>query len=229
MTFANEASREVNRKQQETHLSRPHLGREAPQAHGPQRHRHPGDLDRARAVLLLGRARARAPDRRASSTRTSPRSATTIPTASSAWRRCRCRSRNSPCAELDARGEGAGHARRRDLHQRRRRGAVGRALPPVLRQGRRNSTSSSSCTRRASPSGRRLSDHYFINVIGNPLDSTVAVHHLIFGGVLEAYPRLKIVVAHGGGYLPAYSGRIDHGTRRAPTAAASSQARRRAI
>ena len=58
--------------------------------------------------------------------------------------------------------------------------------------------------------GRRLADHYFINVIGNPLDSTVAVHHLIFGGVLDAYPRLKIVVAHGGGYLPAYSGRIDH-------------------
>ena len=58
--------------------------------------------------------------------------------------------------------------------------------------------------------GQRLSDHYFINVIGNPLDSTVAVHHLIFDGVLERYPGLKIVVAHGGGYLPAYSGRIDH-------------------
>jgi aminocarboxymuconate-semialdehyde decarboxylase len=58
--------------------------------------------------------------------------------------------------------------------------------------------------------GQRLSDHYFINVIGNPLDSTVAVHHLIFDGVLEDHPGLKIVVAHGGGYLPAYSGRIDH-------------------
>jgi aminocarboxymuconate-semialdehyde decarboxylase len=64
--------------------------------------------------------------------------------------------------------------------------------------------------------GRRLSDHYFINVIGNPLDSTVAVHHLIFGGVLADYPRLKIVVAHGGGYLPAYSGRIDHGHQARP-------------
>jgi aminocarboxymuconate-semialdehyde decarboxylase len=59
--------------------------------------------------------------------------------------------------------------------------------------------------------GRRLSDHYFINLIGNPLDSTVAVSHLIFGGVLEAHPRLKICVAHGGGYFPAYSGRFDHG------------------
>jgi len=59
--------------------------------------------------------------------------------------------------------------------------------------------------------GRRLGDHYFINLIGNPLDSTVAVSHLVFGGVLEAYPRLKICVAHGGGFLPAYSGRSDHG------------------
>ncbi len=58
--------------------------------------------------------------------------------------------------------------------------------------------------------GRRLTDHYFINVIGNPLDSTVAVSHLIFGGVLDAYPRLKICVAHGGGFLPAYSARMDH-------------------
>src|SRR5260370_5557713 len=56
----------------------------------------------------------------------------------------------------------------------------------------------------------RFKDLYFANVIGNPLDSTVAVHHLIFGGVLEDHPGLKIVVAHGGGYLPAYSGRIDH-------------------
>ncbi len=58
--------------------------------------------------------------------------------------------------------------------------------------------------------GGRLNDHYFTNVIGNPLDTTVAVSHLIFGGVLDSYPNLKICVAHGGGFLPAYSGRIDH-------------------
>ena len=58
--------------------------------------------------------------------------------------------------------------------------------------------------------GRRLTDHYFNNVIGNPLDTTVALSHLIFGGVLDAYPGLKLVAAHGGGYLPAYAGRIDH-------------------
>nr|WP_300779659.1 amidohydrolase family protein [Enhydrobacter sp.] len=58
--------------------------------------------------------------------------------------------------------------------------------------------------------GRRLAQHYFSNVIGNPLDSTVAVSHLIFAGVLDTYPGLKICVAHGGGFLPAYAGRMDH-------------------
>lgn len=58
--------------------------------------------------------------------------------------------------------------------------------------------------------GERMRDHYFTNVIGNPLDSTLAVGHLIFGGVLDRYPRLKLCVAHGGGYLPAYAGRMEH-------------------
>ena len=63
---------------------------------------------------------------------------------------------------------------------------------------------------------RRFPDHYFANVIGNPLDSTVALHHLIFGGVLRDRPNLKLVVAHGGGFLPAYSGRIDHAAAARP-------------
>jgi aminocarboxymuconate-semialdehyde decarboxylase len=62
----------------------------------------------------------------------------------------------------------------------------------------------------------RFKDHCLANVIGNPLDSTIAVHHLIFGGVLQDHPNLKIVVAHGGGYLPAYSGRIDHAAAARP-------------
>ncbi len=57
---------------------------------------------------------------------------------------------------------------------------------------------------------RRFARFYFGNVIGNPLDTTMALHHLIFDGVLERYPNLKILAAHGGGYLPAYSGRMDH-------------------
>jgi aminocarboxymuconate-semialdehyde decarboxylase len=58
--------------------------------------------------------------------------------------------------------------------------------------------------------GRRLAKHFFSNIIGNPLDTTIAVHHLIFGGVLEAYPKLKICLAHGGGFAASYSGRMDH-------------------
>ncbi|MET0536890.1 MAG: amidohydrolase family protein [Xanthobacteraceae bacterium] len=57
---------------------------------------------------------------------------------------------------------------------------------------------------------RRLSRFYFNNVIGNPLETTIALHYLIFDGVIERYPDLKILAVHGGGYLPAYSGRIDH-------------------
>jgi aminocarboxymuconate-semialdehyde decarboxylase len=56
----------------------------------------------------------------------------------------------------------------------------------------------------------RLSRFYFNNVIGNPLETTVALHYLIFDGVLERHPDLKILAVHGGGYLASYSGRIDH-------------------
>ncbi|MEI8633524.1 amidohydrolase family protein [Vibrio sp. PP-XX7] len=59
----------------------------------------------------------------------------------------------------------------------------------------------------------RMSEHYLNNILGNPLESTIALSHLIFGGVLEQYSRLKICVAHGGGYLPAYWGRMDHAFR----------------
>jgi len=58
--------------------------------------------------------------------------------------------------------------------------------------------------------GERFSRLYFSNVIGNPLDTTVALHYLIFDGVLERHPNLKILAVHGGGYLGAYPGRIDH-------------------
>ena len=56
----------------------------------------------------------------------------------------------------------------------------------------------------------RLSRFYFNNVIGNPLETTIALHYLIFDGVLERHPNLKIFAVHGGGYLGAYHGRIDH-------------------
>jgi len=58
--------------------------------------------------------------------------------------------------------------------------------------------------------GRRLRKHYFINSIGNPIESTIALAHLIYDGVLDAYPDLKICVAHGGGYIAQCIGRLDH-------------------
>ncbi len=61
--------------------------------------------------------------------------------------------------------------------------------------------------------GQRLSDHYLNNLVGQPLESTLAISHLIFGGVLDAHPGLKICIAHGGGFLPMYSGRMDHAYR----------------
>ena len=56
----------------------------------------------------------------------------------------------------------------------------------------------------------RLTRFYFNNIIGNPLETTIALHYLIFDGVLERHPNLKILAVHGGGYLASYSGRIDH-------------------
>jgi aminocarboxymuconate-semialdehyde decarboxylase len=49
------------------------------------------------------------------------------------------------------------------------------------------------------------------NVIGNPLETTIALSHLIFEGTLDRFPGLKLCAAHGGGYLPSYSARSDHG------------------
>ncbi len=56
----------------------------------------------------------------------------------------------------------------------------------------------------------RLQDHYFVNTMGHAFEATLAIAHLIFNGVMEHHPDLKIVVVHGGGYLPAYAGRMDH-------------------
>jgi len=52
---------------------------------------------------------------------------------------------------------------------------------------------------------------YLVNVIGNPLETTIALSHLIFEGTLDKFPRLTIIGAHAGGFLPSYSGRSDFG------------------
>ena len=58
--------------------------------------------------------------------------------------------------------------------------------------------------------GERLDRYYMINVVGNPLETTVALSHLVLGGVIERHPRAKILAVHGGGYLPFYMDRMDH-------------------
>jgi aminocarboxymuconate-semialdehyde decarboxylase len=49
------------------------------------------------------------------------------------------------------------------------------------------------------------------NVIGNPLETSLALAHLIFQGTLDRFPNVKICGAHGGGFLPSYAARLDHG------------------
>lgn len=64
--------------------------------------------------------------------------------------------------------------------------------------------------------GERLMDHYFNNVIGNPLDTTLGTSRLIFDGVMERHPGLKVVLPHAGGFLAHYWARMDHAWRARP-------------
>jgi len=57
----------------------------------------------------------------------------------------------------------------------------------------------------------RLKSYYLQNLIGNPLDTTIAAACLIFGGVLDRHPKLKIMLAHGGGFTPYQAARWEHG------------------
>jgi aminocarboxymuconate-semialdehyde decarboxylase len=57
---------------------------------------------------------------------------------------------------------------------------------------------------------------WLANTIGNPLDTTIALSHLIFEGTLDKFPGLKICSAHGGGFLPSYAARSDNSLRVAP-------------
>ena len=59
------------------------------------------------------------------------------------------------------------------------------------------------------PSGRLGGSGLLTNTIGNPLETTIALSHLIFEGTLDRYPGLKICAAHGGGYLSSYANRSD--------------------
>jgi aminocarboxymuconate-semialdehyde decarboxylase len=62
----------------------------------------------------------------------------------------------------------------------------------------------------------RLKDYYLPNVIGNPLDTTITAAYLVFSGVFDHLPNLKIVLAHAGGLLPYNIDRWDHGFKVRP-------------
>ena len=64
-------------------------------------------------------------------------------------------------------------------------------------------------TRELEPSGRLNGSGLLTNTIGNPLETTIALSHLIFEGTLDRFPGLKICAAHGGGFLPSYANRSD--------------------
>jgi aminocarboxymuconate-semialdehyde decarboxylase len=64
--------------------------------------------------------------------------------------------------------------------------------------------------------GERLRPFYFDYLLGNGFDTAVAAAHLIFGGVLDRWPQLRVCLAHGGGALPSLIGRLDHGWRVRP-------------
>lgn len=57
----------------------------------------------------------------------------------------------------------------------------------------------------------RLKQYYLINLCGNPFDTAIAAAHLIFGGVLDAFPKLEVSLPHAGGALPILRGRMDRG------------------
>ena len=63
-----------------------------------------------------------------------------------------------------------------------------------------------------------LVDFYLTNLIGNPLATTVCAARLIFSGTLDELGALRLVLTHGGGYLPYQIGRLDHGHRVRPEA-----------
>ncbi|MFG6444577.1 amidohydrolase family protein [Microbacterium sp. P07] len=64
----------------------------------------------------------------------------------------------------------------------------------------------------------RLDRFYLANTVGQPTENAVALSHLIFAGVLDRHPGLRLIAAHGGGYLPTAMGRSDHAWRVRPDA-----------
>jgi len=69
------------------------------------------------------------------------------------------------------------------------------------------------------PAGvERIRNYYLVNFLGLPLESTIAAAQLVFGGVLDRFPKLKICLSHAGGVLPFLLGRLEHGQAARPEA-----------
>jgi predicted TIM-barrel fold metal-dependent hydrolase len=66
--------------------------------------------------------------------------------------------------------------------------------------------------------GPRLGAHFLGNTFGQPAETALALSHLIFGGALDRHPGLRLLAAHGGGFLPTYIGRSDHAWAERPDA-----------
>jgi len=71
--------------------------------------------------------------------------------------------------------------------------------------------------------GPRLGAHFLGNTFGQPTETALALSHLIFGGTLDRHPGLKLLAAHGGGFLPTYIGRSDHAWAQRPDARGCAQ------
>lgn len=70
-----------------------------------------------------------------------------------------------------------------------------------------------------SPAGtERIGKYYLVNFLGYPLESAALAAQLVFGGVLDRYPGLKICLSHAGGVLPFLIGRLEHGQSTRPEA-----------
>jgi aminocarboxymuconate-semialdehyde decarboxylase len=71
--------------------------------------------------------------------------------------------------------------------------------------------------------GARLGTQFLGNTFGQPAETALALSHLIFGGTLDRHPGLRLLAAHGGGFLPTYIGRSDHAWRTRPDARGCAQ------
>jgi aminocarboxymuconate-semialdehyde decarboxylase len=64
--------------------------------------------------------------------------------------------------------------------------------------------------------GERTKKHFMVNFLGNPYDTGIAAASLMFGGVMDAFPKLDVMLPHAGGTFPALIGRMDHGATMRP-------------